>query len=79
MEQDIAGNRMRRAQHLYPDEPLFKSISVYVRNNIANVGKFKENDICPNLQIHKMDLSKIGLYDTFSEKKPNLLLCGSHT
>jgi hypothetical protein len=79
IEQHLAVNRMRRAQYIYPSEPLFKTISVYVRNNIANEGNLKENDVVPNLQIHTTNLENVNLHETFSKSKNNLLLCGSHT
>lgn len=79
IEQDLAVNRMRTAQHIYPDEPLFKTISVYVRENLAQMGHFKISDIVPNVEIHKEDTSKIHLYDTFSKTQKNLMLCSSHT
>jgi hypothetical protein len=70
---------MRTAQHVYPEEPLFKTISVYVRNNLARQGDYTVGDIVPNILIHNEDLSTVELYDTFSKVKPNLLLCSSHT
>lgn len=80
LEQDLAVNRMRRAQYLYPEEPLFKTIPVYVRNNIANVGTFVATDIVPNLMIHHIsNLEEVQLYDVFSKEKPTLLLASSHT
>lgn len=80
LEQDIAVNLMRGAQNIYPDEPLFKTIPVYVRNDIARKGEFEVNSIVPNIQIHKLDdMTVINLLDTFSNTKPNLLLCSSHT
>lgn len=79
VEQDIAVNLMRGAQYTYPNEPLFKTIPVYVRNNLARQGEFIIGNIVPNIQIHKEDLTSINLYDTFDQTKPNLLLCSSHT
>ena len=79
LEQDIAVNLMRGAQNIYPDEPKFKTISVYVRNNLARQGEFNVNDVVPNITIHNEDNSPVALYDTFNKSKPNLLLCSSHT
>lgn len=79
VEQSIAVNRMRTAQYIYPDEPLFKTIPVYVRNNLARNGEFKIGDNVPNIKINNIDTSDILLHDTFDKNKPNLLLCSSHT
>jgi len=54
IENDIAINQMRRAQYIYPDEPLFRTISVYVRNNLATKGKYLPNDIVPDILIHQL-------------------------
>ena len=53
MEADIAVNHMRRASILYPDEPLFKTIPVYVRNNLASAGNLIAGTNVPNILIHK--------------------------
>lgn len=79
IEKDIAVNLLRRAQYIYPDEPLFKTIPVYVRNNLSKKGDFKNGDTIPNIKIHKEDMTDVYLYDIFDKVKPNLLLCSSHT
>ncbi len=79
LEQDIAVNLMRSASNNYPNDPLFKTLSVYVRNNLARQGEFIESNVVPNIQIHNEDMSFINLYDTFDKTKPNLMLCSSHT
>jgi len=78
-EQDVAVNKMRSAHYLYPDEPKFKTIPVYVRENLAREGEFVCGNIVPNILIHNEDITQINLYDTFSKSKKNLILCGSHT
>lgn len=79
IEQDLAVNRMRRAQYLYPNEPLFKTISVYVRNNLAREGDFKVGNLVPNLTIFNENLKQIQLYDTLNKTKLNMLIASSHT
>jgi hypothetical protein len=90
IENDIAVNHMRRAQYIYPDEPLFKTIPVYVRNNLANKGKFSTNDVVPNIVLHKLldtvdnesasgTTDHISLYQTFDKTRPNVLIASSHT
>jgi hypothetical protein len=82
IESDIAVNHLRRAQFLYPNNPLFREIPVYVRNNIANKGKFHVGDVVPNISIHHLDdiqQETINLYSIFSKDHMNLLLVSSHT
>ncbi len=75
----IAVNHMRRARYLYPEEPAFQSISVYVRNNLASECVYKLGDSVPNIQFYKLDLSPINLFDTFDKTKLNVLVSSSHT
>ena len=77
MEKEIAVNHLRRAATIYPDEPTFQDL-VHVRNNLANVGKYKNNDIVPNLIIHELNGKQTRLYDTFANGT-NLLIASSHT
>lgn len=80
IEIDIAVNHMRRARYLYPEEELFKTIPVYVRNNLAQQTKYGCGDIVPNLIIHQLnDLNEINLYNTFKPTKTNILIASSHT
>jgi hypothetical protein len=81
IENDIAVNHMRRAQHLYPDEPLFKTISVYVRQNLATKGKYQISDIVPNIQLHQNNNSNdsVNLYEILDPYKKNVLIASSHT
>jgi hypothetical protein len=80
IELDIAVNHMRRARYLYPEEELFKTIPVYVRNNLAQQTKYVNGDIVPNMLIHKInDLKQINLYDVFDNNKTNILIASSHT
>jgi len=79
MNADIAVNDMRRAQYLYPDEPKFKTISVYVRNNLANRGNMKPNDCVPNFILHDLKLQQIQLNHILQKNKINVLITSSHT
>jgi hypothetical protein len=76
---DIAVNHLRRAQYLYPEEPLFQTIPIYVKNNLANIGKFKLGDIIPNLTIYNINLDPIPLYSIFEKDRKNILFASSHT
>lgn len=76
----IAVNHMRRARYIYPDDPEFKTISVYVRENLSRscdytIGSKFSND----LVVHKLDLEQTRLIDTFDKSKLNLLISSSAT
>ncbi len=75
----IAVNHMRRARYIYPEEPAFQTISVYVRNNLASECTYKSGDPVPNIQIYKLDLTPTNLFDTFAKTKLNVLVSSSHT
>jgi hypothetical protein len=80
IELDIAVNHMRRARYLYPEEELFKTIPVYVRNNLAQQTKYICGDIVPNLTIHQIDdLKELNLYNILNPIKTNILIASSHT
>ncbi len=82
---EYAVNCMRRAQYIYPEEPLFKTIPVYVRNNLARQCDFVKGDVVPNISIHKHIDPKVGpspavdLYSTFDKTVKNVLIASSHT
>ncbi len=84
---EYAVNCMRRAQYIYPDEPLFKSIPVYVRNNLARQCDFKKGDVVPNVTIHRHSdpdgesgpPPAVELYNTFDKGRFNVVLASSHT
>jgi hypothetical protein len=79
IEADIAVNQLRRARYIYPDEPLFQTIPVYVRNNRAKQCVFKERSIVPNILIGTMDGNDINLYQILNQTQPNVLIGSSHT
>lgn len=79
IESDIAVNYLRRAQYLYPEEEKFKTIPVYVRNNIAKQCNFINGDIVPNISINQLSGNSVNLYDILDKSKINILIGSSHT
>jgi hypothetical protein len=80
VESDIAVNHLRRARYLYPEEPLFQSIPVYVRNNLAKQIKYKNGDQIPNVPINSLDGSnQFNLFDILDKSKTNVIFGSSHT
>lgn len=76
---DIAVNMLRRARYLYPDNNIFKTVPVYVRENKANEGKLKENDECPNIQLFTNCKQQIKLHDLLENDTLNVIFASSHT
>ena len=82
---EYAVNCLRRAQYIYPDEPLFKTIPVYVRNNLARQCDFVKGNVVPNITIHKHSDPKVSpspavdLYSTLDKTKYNVVIASSHT
>jgi hypothetical protein len=74
---DIACNHLRRAQYMYPNDPEFKSIPVYVRENKANEGTLKVGDDIPNVVLYDMNHNKRLLHDLIDLKKINLCIASS--
>jgi hypothetical protein len=76
INEEIALNRLRRAQYIYPDEPVFKT-PVYVRNNKARKGDTKIGDRITNFKIFDSN-REINLHDKLIPEY-NLILTSSHT
>lgn len=76
---DIALNMLRRAQYLYPDNEHVKDL-VYVKNNKANKGRFKNGDKIEDIKLYDIT-GKCGLnYMNLLQKgKVNVVLAASHT
>jgi hypothetical protein len=80
VESDIAVNHLRRARYLYPEELLFQSIPVYVRNNLAKQIKYKNGDQIPDVPINSLDgKNQFNLFDILDKTKTNVIFGSSHT
>jgi len=78
LEISIALNRLRRANILYPTEPVFKD-SIQVKNNLATKGQYVYGNVLPNLEICRIDTTKIHLYNILNKKHMNLIIASSHS
>ena len=83
-EADIAVNHLRRARYLYPEEPKFQTIPVYVRNNRASQCKYIPGSLVPNVKLsnvvlNQTDYHMIDLYTILSRTKTNIVIGSSHT
>lgn len=76
---EIAINMLRRAQYDHPDNEDVQNL-VYVKNNKANIGKFRTGDFAENVMLYKKDAkSKIQLFDIINNDKINIIFAASHT
>lgn len=76
---DIACNRLRRAQYLYPDDDRFKTTSLYIRNNKARQGEYKVGDEVPDMVLHNLNNEEVKLSDIIDKNKLNIIVSGSST
>ena len=76
---DIGVNMLRNAQVLFPDNDIVQNL-VYVKNNKANIGRFKAGDKLEDIKLHTIDgKSEISLFDLLSDDKINIVIAASHT
>jgi hypothetical protein len=75
---EIACNRLRRAQYIYPNNKIFTSGPVYVRQNKARVGDLKEGDKLPNTTIYD-GINEHNLHDITDDAKINIIFGASHS
>lgn len=76
---EVACNRLRRAQYLYPEENRFKTTPLYVRNNKANKGTLQINSAIPDMNLYDLTNKQTTLYELMDKNKPNIIFAGSHT
>jgi len=75
----IAVNLMRIAHTKYKDDPKFRDVSVYVRNNIANIGTLKVNDPFIDVNIISTQKDNLKLSNILDKNKPNIIISSSET
>lgn len=76
---EIACNMLRRARYIYPNNNIFKTIPVYVRENKASEGNLKENDYYINVNLHNLQGKDINLSSLLIPNKLNIIISSSLT
>ncbi len=76
---DIACNMLRRARYLYPNNQIFKTVPVYVRENKANIGSLNVNDKYPDIVLFNTMNKEINMSDIIDNNKINIVLGSSST
>lgn len=79
MSVDITLNSLRRARYLYPENPIFKTVPVYVRENKANPGTLEIGDPFVDTVLYNRSGEQVKLSDMLDPDKPNIIFSGSHT
>jgi hypothetical protein len=79
ISQNIACNMMRRAHIIYPDNELFKTVPLQVRNNKAIMGSLKISDEMPDATIFDINLKSCSLSSLIVPDKPNIIIMSSGT
>lgn len=75
----IAVDNMRRASHIYPNDPQFQEVSVYIRNNLARKGEFKVGDEVPNVALTNLENHSTLLHNLIDNQKHNVVIASSET
>lgn len=75
----LAVEQIRRAQYIYPDDPVFKKISVYIRENKAEKLNINIGDNIPNVNIITNSSEKVSLYSICESELPNVFIASSAT
>ena len=78
IECDIACNYMRRAHILYPNNEIFRTVPLQVRNNKAKQGNLLINDQVKDMLLYDLNNNQINLHNILNNKQ-NIILLGSHT
>ena len=79
IERDLAVNRLRRARYLFPNNIIFQTVPVYVRENKANQGTLNPGDPIPDIIVHDLDGNPIKLIDLAQDPIPLIVIGSSHT
>jgi len=74
----IACNMLRRARYIFPENKIFTTVPVYVRQNKANDGTLNIGDDPPDIKLHNLDGSIVHLKDIIDDKI-NIFFSGSET
>jgi len=79
MECDIACNMMRRAHILYPNNEIFKTVPLQVRNNKAKKGDLVVGDDVPIFPIFDLNKRICGIESLIDHNKPSVIIMSSGT
>ncbi len=75
----IGLSMLRRLQVTHPHETTVQDL-LYIKNNKANVGKYKKGDDITDIQLwYDNGTQSIQLYDLLSDEKPTIIFGASHT
>lgn len=76
---DIAVNMLRRARYIYPNNNIFKTVPVYVRQNKANEGIYKVGDDIDDVLLYSINKDPVNFKNLLQLEKINLVLVSSTT
>ena len=74
---NIAVNMIRRARYLYPDNNIFKTVPIYVRENKANIGNYKVNDSVKNITLINDNTEQVNFNELLYSDRLNLIISSS--
>jgi hypothetical protein len=82
MSSDITCNMMRRAHIIYPENEIFRTVPLQVRNNKATLGNLKVNDQIDDILdtiVYDLNNNEINFMNLFDLNKPNVIFFSSAT
>lgn len=74
-----AANILRSAASLFPKDPFFKEVPLYVRYNRSRNGSMCEGSVVPKLDLLCLDGTRRPLSDLGGDKAALVLIAGSHS
>lgn len=77
--QDDTVNLLRRASQLYPSEPFFQEVPLYVRYNRARNGEMGEGEDVPDVEVLNLSGERMSLWELGGDAEPLVLIGGSHS
>lgn len=79
ISRDIAVNMLRRARYIYPDNELFRKIPVYVRENKAGRGIYRDGDFVTDISLFDISNNKVNLSNILDKSKLNVIIASSNS
>lgn len=75
----IAVNMLRRARYIYPNNEIFHKVPVYVRENKAKEGIYREGDAITDVSLHTINNDYVNLTQLINNNKLNLIIASSNS
>lgn len=76
----VAGaHALRTARYMYPDEPFFQQVPIYVKYNWAKSGSLRMGDEVENVPLVRLGGEVVSLWEMGGDEEPLVVIGGSHS